>query len=68
MKHILDLRYQCLPYYLKPCFLYMGCFGEDEEIDPEKLYLLWMGEGLISHEDRGQNETLRDMAERYLSE
>ncbi|KAL7145493.1 hypothetical protein ABFS83_07G088200 [Erythranthe nasuta] len=50
------------------CFLYLGCFREDEEIDTERLYLLWMAEGLIYSEGKGKEETLRDVAERYLNE
>ncbi|PIN23856.1 Apoptotic ATPase [Handroanthus impetiginosus] len=65
---VLDLSYNVLPYYLKPCFLYLGCFKEDEEIDTERLYLLWMAEGLIANEEKGRNETLRDVAQRYLNE
>ncbi|PIN17914.1 Apoptotic ATPase [Handroanthus impetiginosus] len=65
---VLDLSYNLLPYYLKPCFLYLGCFEEDEEIDTERLYLLWMAEGLIAMEEKGRNETLRDVAQRYLNE
>ncbi|PIN17910.1 Apoptotic ATPase [Handroanthus impetiginosus] len=65
---VLDLSYNVLPYYLKPCFLYLGCFKEDEEIDTERLYLLWMAEGLISNEEKGRNEALRDVAQRYLNE
>ncbi|PIN07592.1 hypothetical protein CDL12_19843 [Handroanthus impetiginosus] len=65
---VLDLSYNVLPYYLKPCFLYLGCFKEDEEIDTERLYLLWMAEGLIAVEEKGRNETLRDVAQRYLNE
>ncbi|PIN26721.1 Apoptotic ATPase [Handroanthus impetiginosus] len=65
---VLDLSYNVLPYYLKSCFLYLGCFKEDEEINTERLYLLWMAEGLIAAEEKGQNETLRDVAQRYLNE
>ncbi|PIN26723.1 hypothetical protein CDL12_00517 [Handroanthus impetiginosus] len=65
---MLDLSYNVLPYYLKPCFLYLGCFNEDEEMNTERLYLLWMAEGLISVEEKGRNETLRDVAQRYLNE
>lgn len=68
VKHVLDLSYDALPYYLKPCFLYLACLPEDEEIKTEKLYLLWMAEGFISYQDKGRNESLRDVAERYLSE
>ncbi|KAL3833739.1 hypothetical protein ACJIZ3_008475 [Penstemon smallii] len=65
---VLDLSYNVLPYYLKPCFLYLGCFSEDEEIDTEKLYSQWIAEGMISSETQGREETLKDVAERYLSE
>ncbi|XP_011072212.2 probable disease resistance protein RF45 [Sesamum indicum] len=58
VNQILDLSYNVLPYNLKLCLLYLACFKEDEEIDIEKLYLLWMGRG----------ESLRDVAERYLFE
>ncbi|KAL0412937.1 UNVERIFIED_CONTAM: putative disease resistance protein RXW24L [Sesamum radiatum] len=63
---ILEFSYNVLPYNLKPCFLYLGCFPKDEEIYTEKLYLIWMAEGMISSQDRGRGETLRDVAERYL--
>ncbi|KAG6399879.1 hypothetical protein SASPL_141364 [Salvia splendens] len=68
VKQVLELSYDALPYNLKPCFLFLACFPEDELISLEKLYLLWMAEGFISHQDRGPNETLRDVAQRYLSE
>ncbi|EYU31736.1 hypothetical protein ABFS82_07G059900 [Erythranthe guttata] len=68
VKQVLDLSYNALPYNLKPCFLYLGCFPEDEEIDAGRLYLLWMADSLIPYEEKGKNETLRDVAERYLSE
>ncbi|GAY60542.1 hypothetical protein CUMW_202840 [Citrus unshiu] len=32
----LELSYQDLPYYLKPCFLYIGLFPEDFEMLLEK--------------------------------
>ncbi|KAI3469972.1 hypothetical protein Pfo_026635 [Paulownia fortunei] len=65
---ILDLSYEDLPCYLKPCFLYMGQFGEDQHIYGDNLYMLWIAEGLISLENRGREETLMDVAELYLSE
>ncbi|KAL0376864.1 UNVERIFIED_CONTAM: putative disease resistance protein [Sesamum calycinum] len=52
----------------KPCFLYLACFREDEDIEIKDLYLLWMAEGMISLEDRGRGESLQDVAERYLFE
>ncbi|KAL2230238.1 UNVERIFIED_CONTAM: putative disease resistance protein [Sesamum indicum] len=68
VEQILDLSYNLLPYNLKSCFLYLGCFREDEDIETEDLYLLWMAEGMISLEDRGRGESLRDVAEHYLFE
>ncbi|KAG8387430.1 hypothetical protein BUALT_Bualt02G0020600 [Buddleja alternifolia] len=68
VRQVLDLSFNALPYYLKPCFLYLGCFPEDREINVEELYLLWIAEGMISSEEKRSRETLRDVAERYLSE
>lgn len=68
MKQVLDLSYNVLPYCLKSCFLYLRRFVKDEEIDAERLYLLWIAEGLISSEDKGRSETLRNVWKRYLSE
>ncbi|KAK4424564.1 putative disease resistance protein [Sesamum alatum] len=45
-----------------------GCFPEDHEINTEKLYLIWMAEGMVSSEDKGRGETMINVAERYLSE
>ncbi|XP_027171502.1 putative disease resistance protein At1g50180 [Coffea eugenioides] len=42
-----SLSYNTLPYYLKPCFLYLGTFLEDEYIDAKELYLLWIAEGMV---------------------
>ncbi|KAG6428590.1 hypothetical protein SASPL_112842 [Salvia splendens] len=62
VKQGLELSYDVLPYYLKPCFLYLACFPEDHKIDTERLYLLWMAEDFISYQDKGPNES------RYLTE
>ncbi|XP_073312496.1 probable disease resistance protein At1g58390 isoform X2 [Primulina huaijiensis] len=68
VEQVLNLSYNVLPYYLKLCFLYLGCFREDDDIEVEDVYLIWMAEGLISSDDKGRNETLWDVAERYLNE
>ncbi|KAH6816192.1 hypothetical protein C2S51_021012 [Perilla frutescens var. frutescens] len=65
---VLNLSYEDLPSYLKPCFLYMGQFVEDQYIYGDNLYMLWIAEGLISVENRASKETLMDVAELYLSE
>ncbi|XP_057781228.1 probable disease resistance protein At1g58602 [Salvia miltiorrhiza] len=66
---VLNLSYESLPYYLKPCFLYMGLFQEDEYIASEDLYSKWIAQGMISYKNiRDNEETLMDIAELYLSE
>lgn len=52
-----------LPYYIKPCFLYLGVFPEDFDIPVWKLLRLWIAEGFIQGEGN-----LEDIAERYLEE
>ncbi|KAL3506032.1 hypothetical protein ACH5RR_031414 [Cinchona calisaya] len=65
---VLALSYDELPYYLKPCFLYLGNFREDEDIDVEMLFQIWIAEGMVSSKHQESEETLIDIAEEYLSE
>ena len=69
---ILALSYNDLPYYLKPCFLYLGSFPEDKEIPKRKLIQQWIAEGLIvqtTRQSRNQEkEKLEEIAEQYLGE
>ncbi|KAL3507748.1 hypothetical protein ACH5RR_033130 [Cinchona calisaya] len=65
---VLALSYDELPYHLKPCFLHLGHFREDEDINAEMLYLMWIAEGMVLSDHRGIEETLTDVAERYLYE
>ena len=44
---ILALSYNDLPYYLKSCFLYFGCFREDATIFAKRLIRLWLVEGFL---------------------
>ncbi|XP_027098270.1 putative late blight resistance protein homolog R1A-3 [Coffea arabica] len=44
---ILALSYNYLPHHLKACFLYMGAFPEDGEIEVKKLIRLWVAEGFL---------------------
>ncbi|KAK4394806.1 putative disease resistance protein [Sesamum angolense] len=44
---ILSLSYNSLPIHLKPCFLYMRVFPEDDEIKASKLIKLWIAEGFL---------------------
>ncbi|KAI3835810.1 hypothetical protein MKX03_013406 [Papaver bracteatum] len=62
---ILALSYNDLPYFLKPCFLYMSMFPEDCEIRATKLFQYWIAEGFVKKRDE---LTLEDVAEEYLDE
>ncbi|KAL4185740.1 hypothetical protein AMTRI_Chr10g232210 [Amborella trichopoda] len=57
---ILSLSYIDLPYYLKPCVLYLYVYPKDFMIRRTILVQLWLAEGFI--EKRG-DETLEDVAE-----
>ncbi|XP_057781291.1 putative disease resistance protein At1g50180 [Salvia miltiorrhiza] len=66
---VLNLSYESLPYYLKPCFLYMGIFQEDETINPKDLFRMWIAQGMISYENIGdKDKTLIEIAKLYLGE
>ena len=55
----LALSYNHLPQHLKSCFLYLGAFPEDTEIDVRKLLWLWVAEGFIK-------PAIENIAEAYL--
>ncbi|KAI3459735.1 hypothetical protein Pfo_016398 [Paulownia fortunei] len=65
---VLAFSYHDLPYQFKQCFLYLANFPEDFEIEAEKLYQFWLAEGIISQDERAEEETMMDVAERYLAE
>lgn len=65
---VLAFSYHDLPYQFKQPFLYLANFPEDFEIEAEILYQLWLAEGIISQEDKAEEETMMDVAERYLAE
>ncbi|XP_058112015.1 disease resistance protein RPP13-like [Magnolia sinica] len=58
-------NYHDLPYDLTPCFLYLGAFPEDSEIDVAELIRLWIAEGFV--QKRG-GEEMEDVAEDYMNE
>ncbi|XP_058114365.1 putative disease resistance protein At1g50180 [Magnolia sinica] len=62
---ILSLSYKDLPYYLKPCFLYLGIFPEDHEFLVKELIQMWAAEGFL--QERGE-ETLEEVGEECLKE
>ncbi|XP_057772592.1 putative late blight resistance protein homolog R1B-16 [Salvia miltiorrhiza] len=62
---ILSLSYSHLPVYLKPCFLYMGTFPEDEEISVGEVIRLWVAEGFLKP---NRVQTLEEIGESYLKD
>ncbi|WMV53803.1 hypothetical protein MTR67_047188 [Solanum verrucosum] len=62
---ILSLSYNYLPQYLKACFLYVGGFPEDREINVSKLIRLWIAEQFVKARN---NKRLEVVAEEYLQE
>ncbi|CAL4890794.1 unnamed protein product [Urochloa decumbens] len=65
MMHILDLSYKFLPRRLQACFLYLGAYPEDFEIEKDDLVRKLVAEGFVS------GSISRDawhVAEDYLNE
>ncbi|XP_049388615.1 putative late blight resistance protein homolog R1B-16 [Solanum stenotomum] len=62
---ILSLSYNYLPQYLRACFLYIGGFPEDREINVSKLIRLWIAEQFVRARS---NIRLEVVAEEYLQE
>ncbi|KAH0775850.1 hypothetical protein KY290_007261 [Solanum tuberosum] len=62
---ILSLSYNYLPQYLRACFLYIGGFPEDREINVSKLIRLWIAEKFVKARS---NKRLEVVAEEYLQE
>ncbi|KAK4372525.1 hypothetical protein RND71_007909 [Anisodus tanguticus] len=59
----MQLSYDNLPDYLRPCLLYMGMFQEDAIIPVSKLIRLWIAEGFVQNIESGR---LEEAAEGYL--
>ncbi|XP_043692699.1 putative disease resistance RPP13-like protein 3 [Telopea speciosissima] len=66
IEKIMSLSYNALPYQLKACYLYIGLFPEDYEIEAEVLIRLWIAEGFIRCER--DDTLLEDVASAYLDE
>ncbi|GMN52867.1 hypothetical protein TIFTF001_022010 [Ficus carica] len=68
VEEMLALSYHDLPYYLKPCFLYLCCFPKDHlGISRRKLLRLWIAEGFITVPIRSC-QTPKEIAEGYFRE
>ncbi|GAB4837188.1 hypothetical protein Ancab_039554 [Ancistrocladus abbreviatus] len=66
----LTLSYYDLPHYLKPCFLYLALFPEDDEIPAKRLTRMWVAEGFVTAQDEfvQENESVEDVAAQFLDE
>ncbi|XP_019183856.1 PREDICTED: putative late blight resistance protein homolog R1B-17 isoform X2 [Ipomoea nil] len=62
---ILSLSYNNLPCHLKSCFLYLGGFPEDSEIEIKKVVRLWIAEGFIKEVSE---KTVEESGEEYLED
>ncbi|KAK4356779.1 hypothetical protein RND71_022389 [Anisodus tanguticus] len=60
----MQLSYDNLPDYLRPCLLYMGMFPEDARIPVSKLTSLWIAEGFVQNIESGRS--MEEAAEDYL--
>ncbi|XP_031256129.1 putative disease resistance RPP13-like protein 3 [Pistacia vera] len=64
IENLLALSFNDLPYQLKLCFLYLGHYPEDHEIQTWQLIRQWVAEGFIPQNE----EIMEDVAYRYLNE
>uniref|UniRef100_A0A166CNT0 NB-ARC domain-containing protein n=1 Tax=Daucus carota subsp. sativus TaxID=79200 RepID=A0A166CNT0_DAUCS len=53
---------------IKTHFAGLAWFSEDESIDIETLYQLWIAEGMILSSDKREGETMIQVAESYMGE
>lgn len=67
IEEILSLSYTHLPQYLRPCFMYMGSFPEDQEINVSRLVRLWVAEGFVKRPN-SSSESLEEEAEECLED
>ncbi|KAK4361113.1 hypothetical protein RND71_020065 [Anisodus tanguticus] len=67
LSKVLDLSYQDLPIYLKPCFLYFGLFPKDHETRASEIINLWVAEKFIPLSEQ-ITPLAEDDGEAYLAE
>ncbi|KAF3628129.1 putative histone H3.2-like [Capsicum annuum] len=65
MMIVLLLSFNDLPYYLKPCFLYLSLYPEDHLIERNTLIYRWIMEGFVKQKEL---RTVEDVADGYLNE
>ena len=57
---VFSLYYKDLPYYLKPCILYLSIFLKDQSIKHMRLVQLWVTKGFIKEKE---GKTLEEVVE-----
>lgn len=67
ISQVLGLSYENLDHRMKVCFLHLGNFLEGD-IEVEKLYLLWMAEGIVEPAENRSQGTMMATAENILNE
>ncbi|KAJ4724321.1 Disease resistance protein [Melia azedarach] len=68
ISHLLALSFNNLSYQLKLCFLYLGFFPEDFEINIQNLIRLFVAEGFIEQDtDRSMEEVARDNMDELIN-
>ncbi|KAJ4808915.1 Disease resistance family protein [Rhynchospora pubera] len=63
--NVLAMSYEDMPYYLKPCFIYLASFPEDYQISARNLIYMWVAEGFIPEQGK---KTLEETAENFLDQ
>ncbi|XP_078158087.1 putative disease resistance protein RGA3 [Carex rostrata] len=63
----LQLSYQKLPRYLKPCFLYLSMFPKDTPFEKDMVVRLWMAQGYING-NTSKLKTLEEIGSEYFDE
>lgn len=65
MRNILLLSFNYLPYYLKPCYMYLSNYPEDHLIEHNTLVRQWIAEGFVRQKE---GRSAEEVAQGYLNE
>ncbi|CAI0461778.1 unnamed protein product [Linum tenue] len=63
----LYLSYHYLPSHLKRCFAYCAIFPKDYDFEKDELVYLWMAEGFIEQQSRG-NKLMEELGDEYFND
>nr|XP_018628286.1 putative late blight resistance protein homolog R1B-16 isoform X8 [Nicotiana tomentosiformis] len=58
---VIELSYDYLPDYLKPCLLYLASYPKDESIGIDVLKIVWRAEGFVEQTDMKSVEEVMDV-------